>query len=180
MLVMHLKNFDVEICWIESLCRLLYKNGQKIDAETHIAGLDDGCVAGGGADFLFVFSRATRRTDDMHDARLRSKACKFHACRRAREIEDALRLGKDRQRIVGDCYAERADTGDFARIPAQKGELERSIAPTSFAPSMVWIVRIKVCPMRPPAPTTTRPISLFCVSPLIRVLLSAILQPSVR
>ncbi len=51
------------------------------------------------------------------------------------------------------------------------------MAPTSFAPSMVWMVRINVWPMRPPAPTTTRPTSLFCVSPLIGVLLSAILLP---
>ncbi len=66
-----------------------------------------------------------------------------------------------------------------ASLP-RSGELERSMAPTSFAPSMVWMVRINVWPMRPPAPTTTRPTSLFCVSPLIGVLLSAILLPFFR
>lgn len=95
-LVVHLENFDVEIRRIERLRCFLHQNGQKIDAEAHIAGFDDGCMAGGGADFLVVFSRAARRADDVHDARLRSKPCKFHACRRACEVEDAVRLGKDR------------------------------------------------------------------------------------
>src|SRR5690606_38535369 len=89
-LVVHFKDFDIDIRRIERLRRLLHQNGQKIDAEAHITRLDDGCVAGSGADLVLVLSRAARRADDVHDARLCGEASKFDACRRACEIKNAV------------------------------------------------------------------------------------------
>ena len=43
---------------------------EQIDAEAHIAGLDDCRVAGGGLDLGLVVGREPGRADDVDDARL--------------------------------------------------------------------------------------------------------------
>ncbi|SPU65128.1 Uncharacterised protein [Brucella melitensis] len=118
--VVHFQNFYVEIFRPKSLCRLLHEHGEEIDAEAHIAGLDDGGVAGGGADFLIILCRTASGADHMNDAGLRRKPGKFHTCGRAGEIKDTVRLGEDWQRIVGNRHAKRADAGHFASILAEK------------------------------------------------------------
>ena len=101
---------------------------EQIDAEAHIAGLDDCRMAGGGGDLRIVVRRAARGADDMHDARLRSIAGKLDASGRQAEIEHPIGLGEGGQRIVGDGDADRADAGelscilaDAASLPLQRG-----------------------------------------------------------
>ena len=48
--VVHLEDLDVEILGLERLRRLLDQDGEQVDAEAHIAGFDDGRMAGGGGD----------------------------------------------------------------------------------------------------------------------------------
>ena len=63
----------------------------------------------------------------------------------------------------------RTDAGQFAGIPA---ETRRAPAARwrrqTATPSIAWMVRISVWPMRPAAPTTTKPMSLISAAPLLR------------
>ena len=61
------------------------------------------------------------RADDMDDARLRREAGKGDGRRRRGEIEHAIDLGEDRQRVVGDGDAEGPEARDLAKIAAECG-----------------------------------------------------------
>ena len=70
--VVHLEDLDVEI-GVERLRRLAHQGGEQIDAEAHIAGLDDDRMARGGLELLLVVGREAGGADDMDDARLRGE-----------------------------------------------------------------------------------------------------------
>ena len=117
MAVVHLKDLDVEL----GSKRLGDARGQQreqVDAEAHIAGLDDGGMTGGGFDLGLIRVRQAGRADDMHDAGLRRK--RREGCGRGRrgEIEHALDAGEHGQRIVGDGDAERLEPSHLADVAA--------------------------------------------------------------
>ena len=68
--VVHLQDLDIEFR-AERCGDLRGEHGEQIDAEAHIAGLDDGGMTGGGLDLGLVGGREAGRADDMDDARLR-------------------------------------------------------------------------------------------------------------
>ena len=109
--------------------RLLDQHRQQVDAEAHIAGLDDGGMARGGRDLRVVVGRAAGGADDMDDARLRGIAGEFDRRGRRGEIEHAVGLGEGRQRIVGDRHADACRAGELAGILAEMrraGALDRA------------------------------------------------------
>ena len=75
--VVHFEDLDVEIVGVERARRLLHQHRQQIDAEAHIAGLDDRRVARRRRDLRVVVGRAAGGADDMDDARLRRVAGEF-------------------------------------------------------------------------------------------------------
>ncbi len=159
--MVHLQDLDVEIGRVERARRLLHQHGEQVDAEAHIARLDDRRVAGGRGDAGVVRGRAARGADHMHDPRLRRIAGKLDGRGRRGEVQHAVGPGEDRQRIVGDRHAERPDAGQLAGIAAERGDPARSIAPATRTPSTSCMMRISAWPMRPAAPTTTSPMSLI-------------------
>ena len=67
--VMHLEDLDVEI-GVERLRRLAHQDREEVDAEAHVAGLDDHGMARGRLDLLLVIGGEAGGADDMDDARL--------------------------------------------------------------------------------------------------------------
>ena len=65
--VVHLEDLDVEV-GIERLGDLARQRGQQIDAEAHVAGLDDGGVAGGGGDLGSSLGLHAGGAEHVHDA----------------------------------------------------------------------------------------------------------------
>jgi hypothetical protein len=61
----------------------------------------------------------------VDDARLRGEAGKGHGRLRRGEIEHAMHLGEDRQRIVGNGNAEGPKPSDFAKVLADRGRALR-------------------------------------------------------
>ncbi len=118
---MHFQDLDVEILGVERLRRLLDQHRQQIDAEAHIAGFDDRRMARRRRDLRIVVGRAAGGADDMGDARLRRVAGEFDGRGRRGEIEHAVGLGEDRQRIVADRHVDDADAGELAGILAEIG-----------------------------------------------------------
>ena len=108
--MMHLEDLDIEIR-IERPRRLADETGEQVDAEAHIAGLDDHRMARGGIDGGFLVGREARGANDVHDAGLRRDFGKADGRRRNGEIEHAFGSGEDRKRIVGDGDAERRQAG---------------------------------------------------------------------
>ena len=151
--VMHLHDLDIEIG--QRLRRLLHQRGEQIDAQTHIAGFDDHGMARGGADFRFVVGA------NIPSCRSHGRCAPVPPARPARpklrglgEIDQRLRLGDQRQRIVGQ------------RSRRERHRLPRSGWPwPSSAPHQREIIgsarprRSSVRPMRPPAPAMT---TRFC------------------
>jgi hypothetical protein len=95
----------------------------------------------------------------MDDPRLRRQFGKGEARRRCGEVEDALCLGEERQRIVADRKAVGAEPGQLARIAAKL----RNSGPFAarVTPGVSAMTRISVRPIRPAAPVTISPISLM-------------------
>ena len=71
----------------------------RLTPEAHIAGLDDGGMAGGGLDLGLVGVGEAGRADDMDDAGLRRQRRKLHRRSRRGEVEHAVDM---RQRRGGD------------------------------------------------------------------------------
>ena len=117
--VMHLEDLDVEVARVERPRRLFDQDRQQVDAEAHIARLDDRRVARRRGDPGVVVRAAAGRADDMHDARLRGVAGELDGRGRHGEVEHAVGLGEGRQRIVGHGHVDRADAGDLAGILAE-------------------------------------------------------------
>ena len=117
---MHLEDFDVEVV-AERLGRTLRERGQQIDAEAHIAGLDDDGALGARRDLLFVRRRQTRRADHMNELRLGGESGKRHRRRGRGEIENGVGILHERCRIRDDLHAERANARKLARVLADAG-----------------------------------------------------------
>ena len=97
--------------------------------------------------------------DDSDDARLGGEPGKGDRGLRRGEIEHAMNLGKDRQRIVGDGDAEGPEPRHLAQIAADRGRALASMPAASTQPSVAAMARASVCPMRPAAPSTASFIS---------------------
>ena len=97
------------------------ETGEQIDAETHIAGLDDRRVPSSCLDLGLIVSREPGRADDIDDARLSGEPGESDRGLRRGEIEHAMNLGEDRQRIVGDGDAEGPEPCHLAQIAADRG-----------------------------------------------------------
>ncbi len=69
LVVMHFKDFNIEIL-IQRFCHALHQRRQQIDAEAHVAGLDDYRTLGGFRDRRFIVSRKPRGADNVDDAGL--------------------------------------------------------------------------------------------------------------
>ena len=94
------------------------------------------------------------RADDVDDARLRGEAGKGHGRLRRGEIEHAMHLGEDRQRIVGDGDAEGPEPAISPRSWPIAGEPLASMPAASTQPGVAATARASVCPIRPAAPST--------------------------
>jgi hypothetical protein len=117
---MHLEDLDVEL-GSKDFRHARGETGEQVDAETHIAGFDDGSMTGGGNDLGLVRLGQTCRADDMDDASLRRERGEGHGRSRRGEVEHALNAGEHRQGIVGDGHAERLDPGHLANVTADHG-----------------------------------------------------------
>ena len=118
--MVHLEDFDVEIL-SQGGRRLADEPGEQIHAERHVAGLNDARMARGGLDLGEIRFPETGGADHMDDARLGGERGERRRCGRRREIEHAVRLGEDRQRIVGDIDFEKPGPGEEAGIVAERG-----------------------------------------------------------
>ena len=135
-LVMHFQNFDVEVR-PKRPRGLLHERREQVHAEAHIAGLHNGGMARRRFDLGLVFGREPGRADDMDDARLRGQRRGLKACGGHGEIEHALDLREQRQRIGHDGHANMAHARDLARILADYGRARpldraRDLAPFGF------------------------------------------------
>ena len=81
--VVHLEDLDVEV-GVERFGDLAREGRQQVDAEAHVAGLDDGGVARGRGDLGLVRGRETGGADDVHDARVGGQPGEFDATLPAR------------------------------------------------------------------------------------------------
>ena len=128
MLVVHFQHLDVEVR-IEGLRDLARHGNEQVHAEAHVAGLDDRRVAGGGLDRGIVLGREAGRTDYVDDARIGGEAGNLDADFGHREVENAVHLGDDVERIGRDRHADPADAGKLARVLTDgigTGPLDRS------------------------------------------------------
>ena len=146
----------------------LDQRGEQIDAEAHIARLDDHGVSCRGRDLPRPRRRQAGGADDMDDAaparRVRRSAtvAAGHG-----EIDDARRPWRTAAAAsVVDRDAVGAEPGELAGIAARSAAdpapRSRRRAPT---PSVSAIALTSVRPMRPPAPTTISRMSDMIVSP---------------
>ena len=118
--MMHLDDFDIPAI-VERLRRLPDKRRQQIDAEAHIAGLDDGGVAGRACNLLFVFGCEAGRADHMNDPRLRGKRGEFDAGGGNRKVHQRIRILDDGERI------RRGREAEFLAKPAQTPQIGAEI-----------------------------------------------------
>ena len=118
--VMHLQDLDVEV-GIERLRHLARERGQQVDAEAHVAGRDDGGMAGGGArswprpPASCRWCRARARCGRWRRAPANSTRGGRH-----REIEHRVDLGEQSRAVVGDDDAELAEARQQADVLAER------------------------------------------------------------
>ena len=94
------------------------KKREQVDAETHITGLDDGGMTGGGLDLGLIGVGQTGRADHVNDARLRRERGEGDGRDWRGEVEHAVDLSEYRKRLVGDGDAERLDPRHLADVAA--------------------------------------------------------------
>ncbi len=126
--VVHFEDFDVEV-GVERLGRFAYQDGEQVDAEAHVARLDDRGMARGGGDLRLVVAREARGADDVDDARLRGELGDAEGHGRRGEIEHTVGRGEDGQGIGGNRHAARADPSERAGVGAdlrRVGPLDRA------------------------------------------------------
>src|SRR5262245_39822263 len=78
-------------------------------------------MTGGSRDLCIVLCGAAGRADHVHDAGLGRVPGEFDRCGRRGEIQHAIGLRENRERVVRECYVERADAGEFTCILAEMG-----------------------------------------------------------
>lgn len=147
-------DFDVEIRRIERLRRLCTRTDRRLTPRLILPDLT--MVAWRAAAGSYPHPRAMFVVPTHDVIRPCGEARKFDACRRACGNGD-VRPGKDRQRSSVMFHAERADAGDSPASPPRSGRAGPS--DVTFRAFDGLMVRDQGLPMRPPAPTTTRPIS---------------------
>ena len=161
MAVVHLQDLDIEF-GAERRGDLGGERGEQVDAQAHIAGLDDGGMAGGGLDLGLVGRGEAGRADDMDEAGLRRQRGEFDGRGRRGEIEHAVDVSEDGEGIVGDGDAERLEASHFADVAADiAGEPLASMPPASAQPGVSASTRASAWPMRPAAPSTAIFMSLM-------------------
>ena len=141
---------------LERLRHALDQRGEQIDAEAHVAGLDDRSRVFAAASIFASSSAVSPVVPMMWTRAVRAVSSGEHAARgRHREIDDAVGFGE--QRLVSardrDAVLRRArrarrhpDRSRRARGLERAGEREARLSA---------IALISVRPMRPPAPATT-------------------------
>jgi hypothetical protein len=98
---MHFDNFDVVVV-VECLGDALDQRGDKIDAETHIAGFHDRRALGRLSDQGVFFGGMACRADDMNEAGIRREFGKDQRRRRNRELDQDIGRSQQRRGIAGD------------------------------------------------------------------------------
>ncbi len=116
---MHLQDLDV-VVGVERLGDLAGEGGEQIDAEAHVAGGDDGGVAGGGRNLGLVLGLEAGGAVYVHDAGVGGEAGEFHRGLGDREIEHRIDLGEQLERVVRDEDAELAETRQQADVLTQR------------------------------------------------------------
>ena len=94
---------------------------QKIDAEAHVAGLDDPGTAAGGGDDCLLLRRKAGGADDVNEAAARRLRGEEHGRRGNGEVENAVGLGEQRLDLVGHQDAVHAEAGQFAGVAPDRG-----------------------------------------------------------
>ena len=117
--VVHFQHLDVPVAGVQRLRRLAHQHREQVDAEAHVAGLDDAGMARGGMQPGLVAFVHAGGADDMDNPRLGGEIGEFERCLGRGEIEHAFGPGENRQRVVGDGHAVRAEPGEFTRILAE-------------------------------------------------------------
>ena len=134
--MVHLENLDVEI-GVERLRRLADERGEEIDAEAHIAGLDDHRLARRGDELRLVVGRKPGGADDMDDARLRGEVGEERrVAAGVGEVEDAVGLGEEAgagRRLIAMPFGP-SPASSPESLPSS-GVPPRSTAPASVTPS---------------------------------------------
>ena len=87
--MMHFQNFDIEVL-AERRRHLPDQCRQQIDAQAHIAGLDDAGMARRRLDPGLACLIDAGGADHMHDARLGRELAQRQRCRGHGEIDDAV------------------------------------------------------------------------------------------
>lgn len=98
---MGLDHLDIPV-GIQRLSDLFRQLHQKVHPKAHIAGPDDGGVAGRCGDFLKIRGLKAGGADDMHRTGLGSEGRKFHRRSRRGEIDHGLGFGENLNRIIAD------------------------------------------------------------------------------
>ncbi len=105
--VVHLDDLDVEVL-VQRLGDAAGERHQQVHAEAHVAGLDDGSVAGRRGNLRLVGCGQSRGADDMHGARVGREAGELDGGLGRCEVENAVAAGDDVEGVGGDRNAERA------------------------------------------------------------------------
>ena len=168
-LVVHFEHLDVEV-GVERCGDLARQCDQQVDAEAHVAGLDDRRVARRGLDRRFMLGREARRADDVDDARVGGETGDLDADVGHREIEDAIHLATMSSGSSVILTPRLPTPASRPASPPSAIEPGRSIAPAmTAAPFDACTVRISSCPMRPAAPIIASFIALIGL-PLLNLL----------
>src|SRR5690606_30929907 len=113
--VMHLDDLDVEVR-VERFCNAPRDGGQQVDAEAHVARLDDGSVAGGSLYCGLVAFAETCCSDDMHDACVGGEAGDVDGRGGDGEVDDGVAPRDELKGIGGHGEAERRKAGKDAEV----------------------------------------------------------------
>lgn len=104
--MMRLDDLDIEIL-VQRGCDLLSQLHQQVNPKTHVSGPHDNGVMGSAVDGGDIVVRQPGRADHMHRTRLRREARKGDRGGGRSKVDNRLRLGKSRDRIIRHCHAKR-------------------------------------------------------------------------
>ena len=100
---------------------LAHEAREQVDAERHVAGLDDARMARGRFELGEIGLLQAGGADHVDDARLGGERREGDGGGGRREVEHAVGLGEDGQRIVGHVHVEQADAGEQPGIVPERG-----------------------------------------------------------
>ena len=121
---MHFQHLDVEV--LAQGCRhLLHHHSQQVDAQAHVAGLDDAGMARRRPDLRVAGLVDAGGADHVHEARLGGKLDQRQRRLRHGEVDDAVDMGEQRDGVIGDGNVQPPDAGKLAHVGADMGRALR-------------------------------------------------------